>query len=479
MRRATPLSVLALGFAAFATLVSSSAAATATINSEPDGSSRRVVYSGSDGAEAFVYAGRDGAYLFQSFPRGSSAASGTPIIPLDTWCHNQPRTLNIVGCDTPITSVWASGGAGDDWLQLGVPPSAPMFDLPARLDGGEGNDFLEAGAARDLLIGGAGDDILSDFPGEDVDDAGAGNDAIYPGDGSDSIDGGPGIDGVYYTFWNHGFDMTTARVVDKVTRVVDTLRGIENLTGSTAPDRITGDDGANQLAGLGADDTITGGGGQDRIDGGVGNDTVQARDGEVDFIDCGPGTDEATVDTIDTASGCETVHASDELEPGADRDHDGYPRRLDCDDTRATVHPGAVDVPGNAIDEDCVGGPQPYLTLDSSVGFTAYFRRSSTRFAELFVRHARAGSVVRVRCRGRGCPFRVRTRAVTRDAARLDISGRLRAACLRPGSQLVVEITKPRTIGVLTRITVRAGRTPLRRELCLRPGSSRPRRCVS
>lgn len=43
----------------------------------------------------------------------------------------------------------------------------------------------------------------------------------------------------------------------------------------------------------------------------------------------------------------------------ADRDRDGYAALLgggDCDDRRPDVHPGAEDVPGNGIDENCLGG---------------------------------------------------------------------------------------------------------------------------
>jgi arylsulfatase A-like enzyme len=46
------------------------------------------------------------------------------------------------------------------------------------------------------------------------------------------------------------------------------------------------------------------------------------------------------------------------LKPLADRDGDGYADGLggiDCDDTNADIFPGAQDVPGNDLDEDCSG----------------------------------------------------------------------------------------------------------------------------
>jgi hypothetical protein len=44
--------------------------------------------------------------------------------------------------------------------------------------------------------------------------------------------------------------------------------------------------------------------------------------------------------------------------PADDIDKDGYCQD-DCDEVNASVHPGASEIPGDGIDQDCVGGDAP------------------------------------------------------------------------------------------------------------------------
>lgn len=92
-----------------------------------------------------------------------------------------------------------------------------------------------------------------------------------------------------------------------------TVRGVDNVLGSTLADTITGDASANRIHGISGndnlsggagDDEIEGGAGDDRIVGGVGNDTLTGDAGADTFVfTAGDGQDDIT----DFASGTDKI----------------------------------------------------------------------------------------------------------------------------------------------------------------------------
>ncbi len=258
-------------------------------------------------------------------------------------------------------------GDGDDDV------SGAFHETPLLLDGGNGNDVLAGGRAGDTLTGGPGDDDLSGRAGGDELRGGDGNDTLLGDErdapGADTIDGGAGSDRIQND-WAVAYPQPQPPIAvsldgqandgrpgegDNVTGVewihlnypATLVAGgdavdFEVFNASTEPTALTGGPGADRLRSYDAADTIDGRGGDDWIEAGygddtvvggpgrdtinadagsgacnflvcrlpVGNDRVDARDGEADSIECGPGNDVATVDRVDTVSNCETVHVS-------------------------------------------------------------------------------------------------------------------------------------------------------------------------
>ena len=135
--------------------------------------------------------------------------------------------------------------------------------------GQAGKDTLKGGDGNDTIYGGNGDDLLY---GEN------GNDILNGGLGNDTLDGGVGIDTVTYESSTVGVTvnlaLTTAQIIQGTEK--DTIKNIENLTGSNYNDILKGSILANTINGLDGDDKIIAGTGKtnDIFDGGVGIDTI-------------------------------------------------------------------------------------------------------------------------------------------------------------------------------------------------------------
>lgn len=165
------------------------------------------------------------------------------------------------------------------------------------LSGGGGNDWINGWEGSDTLHGGDGDDTLlaafqSVYGDAGVSNSlfgGAGNDYLNGGVGADLLDGGDGDDRAAYFGFISGVTVNLelqGSAQDTGAAGLDTLVGIENLSGTLHDDTLIGDDGNNWLWGGGGEDTLVGGAGDDilwsdghDLYGGVANDILDGGDG--------------------------------------------------------------------------------------------------------------------------------------------------------------------------------------------------------
>jgi len=167
-------------------------------------------------------------------------------------------------------------------------------------------------------------------------------------------------------------------------------------------------------------DALFGGSGVDTFFGGPGDDNIMARDGHVDNVNCGDGHDTAVTDDSDIRVSCEEIEG--------DADGDGVRRPADCDDTRANVHPGAIDVPENGIDEDCSGADAAKSDRDGD-GTPAPQDCDDTNPAIRPTTAERIGNDVDENCDGRVEPFPPLTGSVV--GSWTQVHGRTRNLILR------------------------------------------------
>lgn len=214
------------------------------------------------------------------------------------------------------------GGAGDDRIQAGEGDDVVI--------GGTGNDRLNGGHDHDVINGGDGDDtIFGDAPeggiagvnftflvsdeaeagGNDVIDAGSGNDLVAGGGGDDVIYGGTGNDILNGRGQNFAID--------------ESDQDVDYIDGGDGDDQIVGDDGNDTLLGGEGSDVVRGDqegaqtrSGDDHIDGGAGDDFLYG-DGGNDIVLGGSGADHIQGDSLDLSG---DKHGNDTLSGGDGND---------------------------------------------------------------------------------------------------------------------------------------------------------------
>lgn len=369
---------------------------------------------------------------------------------------------------------------------------------------GAGDDVVVGTAASETFALGAGDDVASAGPGDDVVDGGPGNDSLRGGHGSDSLTGGPDADSALYDHRGPSEPVAVSLATpggDGAAGENDVLSGIETVVGGASNDTLSGDAGANTLIGgpgldvldgLGGNDVVHGGDGRDAISGGPGqdqlfgegdDDSINAFDGEPDIVDCGASVDDdAQVDGADTAAGCEYARRADVPVP-VDADGDGFVAGFDCDDANPAVNPGARDIVGDRIDQNCDGfdEPVPFVDFKLERHFSKPTKSGRRRVKRLVVRELPSDHRVRVTCKTskrlpRRCPFTRRTMRPSR-AGNVSLTSLFRKRLLAPGTTIELRITAPGFNGRVRRFTMRRVGATREEWLCLVQGQRNPRRC--
>ncbi len=203
----------------------------------------------------------------------------------------------------------------------------------------------------------------------------------------------------------------------------------------------------------------------------------------------GPGTFTATGLGVGTHTFSVRTADGDEVSPTVERtftvtaiddDGDGHALPADCSDSNPAIYPGAPEIAGNGIDENCDGSDtpapiqQPVVPAPSptpapapvaeqpkpELSFTlSYFMRASkrdTRFSTLSLKGVPSGATIKVTCTG-GCPRKRVTLKHRRGTVALTA---FRNRALRAGAKLTIEVTKPDTIGMAKVVKIRAGKRP-------------------
>ena len=284
-----------------------------TNNDQLTGDANANILAGGDGNDLLVGGGGNDSLYGDGYYGVTGSGSGSYFLGTDADVANGA----VGGNDT------LEGGLGDDLINGGIGidtasyanalggVTAILYRLGTgngEASGADGNDILVGienltGSAFDdaligndldnVLTGGDGNDGLRGRGGNDTLLAGNGNDFLNGGLGNDIINGGAGYDrAAFYTDATAGVtvDLNLQGVAQDTSQGMDTLIGIENLSGTGFGDTLTGDGGDNWLWGSAStltdgtivttnNDTLDGGGGNDLLTVGIGNHSLTGGSG--------------------------------------------------------------------------------------------------------------------------------------------------------------------------------------------------------
>ena len=151
----------------------------------------------------------------------------------------------------------------------GTPDDDGLVGTPGddTINGFAGNDVERARGGNDILNGDDGHDFLIGGDGNDTLNGGTGDDYLRAGEGDDVINGGDGFDRAAFTVAVNNstigetgvqtgatVDLNIVGVAQNTGHGMDTLTGIENVSGTTFNDTLIGDANNNWIWGEGGNE---------------------------------------------------------------------------------------------------------------------------------------------------------------------------------------------------------------------------------
>jgi hypothetical protein len=192
------------------------------------------------------------------------------------------------------------------------------------------------------------------------------------------------------------------------------------------------------------------------------------------YATLGAGSHTFDVEAVDAAGNADPSPASRSWTVLVDADGDGFFSNTDCNDSNPSIHPGAADIPGDGIDQDCSGADAPAgggaqgvlgtgpssssSVLAARLGSAFKVKGKRTVVRRLVLTGVPDGAKVKLSCKGKGCPFKSKTFRPKHGS--VSLTKALRHRSLAKGMRLVITVAMPGAKTQVFTVSIRAGGKP-------------------